>query len=213
MTELIAIPSPGVPLVYGEPGDPLVIVLHDWYGRLPWLEPYAEALASRGGFRVAVLDLYDGMATVDREGAEQLSDALDLDTAMATLTDVIDAERAAGSERVGLIGFSLGTWVALHAAQRGLVDAVVAYYGTGPTGILPAPVLMHLAEVDEFEPTADTDAYIAQLKSDGTPVTVHTYAGTEHNFANATVPGLAEERSAALAFARTTVFLETQLAS
>jgi carboxymethylenebutenolidase len=213
MAELIPIPSPGVPLYYGDPGDPLVVVLHDWYGRLPWLEPYAEALASRGGFRVVVPDLYDGVATVAREGAEQLSDALDGDSALALIGNIIDAERATGSDRVGVVGFSLGAWLALQAAQAGLVDAAVIYYGTGPDGIIPAPLLFHLAETDEFEPTDDTDAYLARLKGDGTPVTSHTYVGTEHNFANATVPALVDERSAALAFARTTVFLETQLAS
>jgi carboxymethylenebutenolidase len=213
MAELIPIPSPGIPLYYGDPGDPLVVVLHDWYGRLPWLESYAEALASRGGFRVVVPDLYDGVAAVGREGAEQLSDALDGDSALALIGNIIDAERATGSDRVGLVGFSLGAWLALQAAQAGLVDAAVVYYGTGPDGIIPAPLLFHLAETDEFEPTQDTDAYLARLKGDGTPVTSHTYVGTEHNFANATVPALVDERSAALAFARTTVFLETQLAS
>jgi len=65
VTELIPIPSPGVPLLFGEPGAPVVVVVHDWYGRLPWLTPYAEALAGRGGFRVIVPDLYDGAATDD----------------------------------------------------------------------------------------------------------------------------------------------------
>jgi carboxymethylenebutenolidase len=208
---LVEIPSPGIPLFYGDVGAPLVVILHDWYGRLPWIEPYAQALADRGALRVVVPDLYGGVATVERDQAEKLSDALDAEAALGIVADVIGSERANGSQRVGLIGFSLGAWLALQGAQRGMVDAAVIYYGTGPDGIIPAPLLFHLAETDEFEPTDDTDAYLARLKSDGTPVTSHTYAGTEHNFANATVPGLVDTRSAALAFARTTVFLEAQL--
>ena len=78
MPELVPIPSPGIPLEYGEVGDPLVVVLHDKYGRLPWLEPFAAALADRGGFRVLVPDFYDGVATTDGDDAAAL---------MARLTD------------------------------------------------------------------------------------------------------------------------------
>ena len=64
MAELVPIPSPGVPLYYGLPGSPLVVMAHDWYGRLPWLEPYAEALSGQG-YRVVVPDFYEGVCTVD----------------------------------------------------------------------------------------------------------------------------------------------------
>ncbi|MES1170318.1 MAG: dienelactone hydrolase, partial [Leifsonia sp.] len=83
MAELVPIPSPGIPLVFGEAGAPIVAILHDMYGRLPWLEPYAEALANRGGFRVVVPDFYDGVATTESGDARTL---------MRDLTDA----RAAG---------------------------------------------------------------------------------------------------------------------
>ena len=76
MAELIPIPSPGVPLLFGEPGSPVVVVVPDAYGRLPWLTPYAEALANRGGFRVIVPDLYNGVATDDEHQADILLDQL-----------------------------------------------------------------------------------------------------------------------------------------
>ena len=57
-------PHPGVTLEFGEPGRPVVVLVHDDHGRLPWLDQYALALA-RAGFHVLVPDLYDGRGTLD----------------------------------------------------------------------------------------------------------------------------------------------------
>ncbi len=216
MAELVPIPSPGVPLTYGDRGAPIVIVLHDMYGRLPWLEPYAEALANRGGFRVIVPDFYDGVATTDSGEGRALMAALSDGAAAGILDAAIDSERGQGedAQRVGLIGFSMGGRIALHAAQEGLADAVVAYYaslGAADPGIVPCPVLLHLAEEDTWADGAEPDTFAARLRDDGTPVVSHTYAGTLHSFANATLRERVDGRAAALAFARTTVFLESRL--
>jgi carboxymethylenebutenolidase len=213
MPDLVPIPSPGVPVYYGDSGSPLVVLLHDWYGRLPGLEPYAQALA-RVGFRVAVPDLYDGVCTVDAGDAEGLADALDLATSLDLIDDVIRDARAEGSERVGVVGFSMGGNLALLHAQGGGADAVVAYYAGLPEsahGLIPNPVLLHLAEFDAYERDEDLDAFIARLKEHGTPVTDHTYIGTEHSFANATIPAFFDANASALAYARTASFLEKYL--
>ena len=216
MAELIPIPSPGVPLSYGDIGAPIAVILHDMYGRLPWLEPFAEALANRGGLRVLVPDFYDGVATTERDDARALMAALTDASAAAILSSAIEAERGDGvdAQRVGLVGFSMGGSIALRAAQAGLADAVVAYYATlGPDepGIVPCPVLLHLAEEDSWRDGADPETFAARLRDDGTPVTAHTYLGTLHSFANATLREKVDGRAAALAFARTTVFLESRL--
>jgi carboxymethylenebutenolidase len=216
MAELVPIPSPGVPLTYGDVGAPIVVILHDMYGRLPWLEPYAEALANRGGMRVLVPDLYDGVATTEAQDARALMAALTPESAGGILSSAIDAERGDGvdAQRVGIIGFSMGGGIALRAAQAGLADAVVAYDATlGPDepGIVPCPVLLHLAEEDSWRDGADPETFAARLRDDGTPVATHTYVGTVHSFANATLREKVDGRAAALAFARTTVFLESRL--
>lgn len=216
MAELVPIPSPGIPLAYGDVGAPIVVILHDKYGRLPWIEPYAVALANRGGVRVLVPDFYDGYATTVSEDATGLMRALTHDAAHRILNSAIDAERGDGidAQRVGLIGFSMGGGIALRAAQEGLADAVVAYYATlGPDepGIVPCPVLLHLAEEDTWRDGADPETFAARLREDGTPITVHSYVGTLHSFANASLRERVDGRAAALAFARTTVFLESRL--
>ena len=213
MSELVPIPSPGEPLFYGEPGNPVVVVIHDMYGRLPGLEPFAMALASRG-FRVAVPDLYQGVCTVDTASAQELMGNLDIGTALAELDDAIAVAQETGVERVGLVGFSLGGWLALLHAQAGAADAVVAYYASlaeQDHGVIPAPVLLHWAETDEWEPGEEPSLLVARLKDHGTPVTQHTYLATKHSFANASLPGRVDAQAAALAFARTAVFLEGHL--
>ena len=213
MSELVPIPSPGEPLFYGEPGNPVVVVIHDMYGRLPWLEPFATALASRG-FRVAVPDLYEGVCTVDTASAQELMGNLDIGTALAEVDDAIAVAQETGVERVGLVGFSLGGWLALLHAQAGSADAVVAYYASlaeQDHGVIPAPVLLHWAETDDWDPGEEPSSLVARLKDHGTPVTQHTYLATKHSFANASLPERVNAQAAALAFARTAVFLEGHL--
>ena len=204
------VPSPGETLRFGEAERPLVVVVHDWYGRLPAIGEYGAAIADRG-FRVAVPDLYDGVGTTDTAVAEHLMSELELESALARIDDAV--AEAAGA-RVGVVGFSVGGWLALAHAQTGAVDAVAAYYSTlGPqtAAVLPCPVLLHFAEVDEWDDDEDPASFVARLQDHGTPVTRHDYAGTLHSFANAAIPDLYEPRAAALALERTVAFLQREL--
>jgi carboxymethylenebutenolidase len=212
MSDLTPFPS-AASLVYGEQGSPLVIVLHDWYGRLPWLQPYAEGLARRG-FRVVVPDLFNGASAGNETEAAGLMQELDLRTALAQIDETIATARAQGSARVGVIGFSMGGWLTLLHAQGGSADAVVAYYASlraSEQGLIPCPVLLQLAEVDEWAETEDPESFVDRAKDHGTPITQFTYSGTQHSFANADLPELVDPRAAALAFARTVSFLEEYL--
>jgi carboxymethylenebutenolidase len=213
MSQLVPIPSPGIPLHFGDRGNPLVVVVHDWYGRLPWLESYAKALSAQG-YRVVVPDLYAGFATLDSAEAEGLMGQLDVAGSLAELDDIIATARAEGSRRVGVVGFSLGGWLTLLHAQSGAADAVVAYYatlGAAQHGIVPCPVLLHLAEVDDWDEGEDPESFIDRLKDHGTPISEQTYPGTVHSFANATITDRVDVNAAALAFARTSSFLEDHL--
>lgn len=213
MSELVPIPSPGVPMHYGQTGHPLVIVVHDWFGRLPGLEFYAEALA-RAGFRVVVPDLYDGVATTQAATAQQLLDGLDVARSLEILDEIVQTAREQGSERVGLVGFSVGGWLALLHAQGGSADAVVAYYASLTDvdhGVIPCSVQLHLAERDDWEASQEPDEFVARLKDHGTPVSQFTYLGTSHGFANATVHDNLDTQASALAYARVARFLEDLL--
>lgn len=213
MSDLIPVPSPGVPVYVGEPGNPLVVLVHDYFGRLPGLLDIADLLAHEGFF-VAVPDLLNGVATRTAADAEILMNDLDVGIALAELDDIIGDSRANGSDKVGIVGFSMGGWLSLLHAQGGSADAVVAYYASlGPSdhGVLPAPVLLHYAEADEWGEGDDPESFIERLQEHGTPVVEHVYLGTEHSFANSEIGATYNPRAAELANQRTVRFLLNHL--
>jgi carboxymethylenebutenolidase len=213
MSDTIPIPSPGVPVYVGMAGGPLVVLVHDYYGRLPGLELIADSLA-REGFYVAIPDLYNGVATTSAPEAEKLMADLDVGIALAELDDIIVDARARSAEKVGVVGFSMGGWLTLLHAQGGAADAAVAYYASlGPNdhGVIPAPVLLHYAESDAWGEGEDPVSFIERLHEHGTPVTDHVYLGTEHSFANSDIESSYDHRAAELANARTTRFLLSHL--
>jgi carboxymethylenebutenolidase len=218
MAEFVEIPSPGWPLQFGEPGRPGIVIVHDSYGRLPYLEAYGRALAAQGFF-VLLPDLFGGVATVDAAGADELQAALDPGFAAAALEDAVALARTPEGPhgehaRVGVIGLGLGGRLALRLAQSGAADAVVVYYallGDDEGGVIPCPVLLHRAEDTSWTQGVDPDTFVSRLKEHGTPVTQHSYLGTREGFANATMLELLDKNAAALAFARSTYFLQAQL--
>jgi carboxymethylenebutenolidase len=213
VSELFSIPSPGEPLWWGEQGDPLVILVHDWYGRLPWLESVG-ALLAREGFRVAVPDLYPGVATASADTAAAMMAGLDIRRSLGLLDGIVATARGEGSARVAVAGFSMGGRIALLHAQGGLADAAVAFYATlGPQdhGVIPCPLMLHFAELDRWGAREDPDDFIRRLGAHGTPVIDHHYPGTRHSFANGSIPGLLDARSAQLAFTRSASFLREYL--
>jgi carboxymethylenebutenolidase len=213
MSDLIPVPSPGVPVYVGMQGGPLVVLVHDYFGRLPGLLRIADLLA-REGFFVAIPDLFNGVATRAVTEAENLMGGLDVGIALAELDDIINDSRAGNLQKVGVVGFSMGGWLSLLHAQGGAADAVVAYYSSlapADHGVLPAPVLLHYAESDEWGEGEDPVSFIERLHEHGTPVTDHVYLGTQHSFANSEIAGLYNARAAELANQRTVRFLLSHL--
>lgn len=198
---------------YGQTGTPLVVVLHDGFGRLPWLEGVAQELV-REGLQVAVPDFFEGRTALDEAGARILTETIDIAAALAVIDDIVDEARLYGTEKVGELGFSAGGWLALLHAQGGEVDAVTAYYASISEthhGIIPCPLLLQYAEIDDWEYGGDTESFWARLEDHGTPVSHFSYVATRHHFANASIRETTEPNAAALALARTSAFFAAHL--
>ncbi|MFC5932069.1 dienelactone hydrolase family protein [Cryobacterium melibiosiphilum] len=205
---LISIASRGTTLEYGMPGQPLVILLHDWYGRLSSMDDYGIPLAQRG-FHVLVPDLFNGWAATNASDAAGLLDRLNPSTALNIIGELIHSGRTHGAPRVGLVGFSVGGWLALLLAQSGSLDAVVAYdavLNDIEPGVLPCPVQLHFAGMNGPDP----EPFVARLLADGTALERFDDFTAAHSFASTSISTLTTQ-SDALAFARTTQFLERYL--
>lgn len=213
MQDIFEIENGGITNYYGVAGDPLVLVLHDWYGRLEPLAPLAQAIANQG-YYVAVPDFFGGVATLSDASAESLVDQLNADAALAAIVRIVEDARASGSSRVGFLGFSLGGWLALGAAQLGIADAVIAYYSIlddASHGIIPAPVMLHIVEDDPWTPTDETDTFVHRLLDAKTTVVNHIYRDVKHNFANAAITDKVDVSAAQLAYSRSVLFLNDHL--
>jgi carboxymethylenebutenolidase len=200
-----------------ESPGPAVIVVHDYFGALPHVRELCDALA-QAGFTALGPDLYDGMATTDPDRAEVLLRRLDVSRSRSLLTVAARQLRAhpkVQPERVGAVGFSAGGWLALLTATGGVLDAVVAYYaalGPGEQAPIPCPVMLHFAEVDEWDPPDLPATFTTRLRAAGTLVIDRTWPGTEHAFANADVPAW-RPGPATAAWAETVGFLARHLRS
>jgi carboxymethylenebutenolidase len=190
-----------------------VVVAHDWYGHLPHLRQRCDLLAASGLSALAP-DLYDGRTTSDPAEAESLFRALDVDLARDRLLAAVAHLRRLGAARVGIIGYSMGGWLALLLSASGVVEALVAYYAAlepEEWSPIPCPVQLHLAEIDDWDPPEAPEAYAEWLHASGTRLETHRYPAARHGFANGDLPafhaGLAD-----LAWTRTVRFLGGHLA-
>jgi carboxymethylenebutenolidase len=168
-----------------------VLVVHDWYGLLPHVRDACDELAAAGLVALAP-DLYGGRTAADPEQAEALAEGLDRAAVPARLSEATGTLRArVDGGPVGVLGWSLGWSYAVGQATRGDVDAAAIYYAAGDeddAARIRCPVLLHLAEHDEFDPPELYQGFVDALRAAGTEVEVHTWPGTEHSFANRDVP-------------------------
>ena len=180
---------------------PAVVVLQELFGVNADIRKTCDELAEQGFIAIAP-DLFwrqepgvDLNHWSDAEWKKGLALYAAYDRNKGVL-DIVDTAHAAGqldgaSGKVGVMGFCLGGLMAFLAAARAKIDAAVAYHG-GDTekyldeaGGITAPMLMHLAEEDEFI-SKDAQAKIKAALSDKPNVEVYSYPGCNHAFARHT---------------------------
>lgn len=194
---------------------PGVLVLHPWWGLNDTIKAVCDRLANEG-FVACAPDLYHGQVAVTIEEAEWLSSKLGAESAKADIAEAVKllSERA-GSEGLGVIGFSLGAYFALglSGAEPERIRAVALFYGTGP-GDYPqakAAYLGHFAQVDDYEPESEVKGLETALRNSGRPVTFYRYEGVGHWFFEPDRPDAYNPAAAQLAWERTVSFLRETL--
>src|SRR6202451_2094464 len=205
---------------------PAVVVLQELFGVNADIRKHCDELAEQGFLAVAP-DLFwrqepgvDLSVTSDADWAHglRLYAAYNRDAGATDVKDTVNAVRNLKecNSKVALLGYCLGAlMVFLTAVRNSGVDAAVAYHGGDTEKYLAevdglrAPLLMHLAEEDEFiskSAQAEIKAALARKPNS----TVYSYPGECHAFTR--LNGAHYNASAAvLANGRTSEFLNQQL--
>ena len=205
-------------------GTPGVVVLHAWWGLTEPFRQVCDRLAE-AGFVALAPDLYRGKTTASVEEADALGSALDeqaerwrgdIRGAVRFLSQNKAATERASSDKVALLGFSLGGAYALDLSVQ-LADeiaAVVVFYDAY-TGLeyswSQAAYLCHYAEDDSYVPTAKVARLERELQEAGRSAAVYTYPGTRHWFFEGNRPDAYNAEAATLAWERTLAFLNSEL--
>src|SRR5271167_3887633 len=204
---------------------PAVVVLHEVFGVNADIRKTCDELAEQGFIAVAP-DLFwrqepgvdlSVTAEPDWQHGLRLNQAYDRDAGARDVKDTANAvaKLPGCTGRVAVLGYCLGGLMTFLTAVRYGVDVAVVYHGgdtekyLGEVDGLRAPLLMHLAEEDEFI-SKPAQAEIKNALASKPKATVYTYPGQNHAFArhNGTHYNAA---AAALANGRTSEFLHQQL--
>jgi carboxymethylenebutenolidase len=137
-----------------------VLVLHAWWGLTSVFTDVCDRLAGAGYVALAP-SLFPGEATAATiDEAEALLAAHDeatvVEPVVQAAVEQLRGLSAVTGPQIGVIGFSLGAYWALHLSQMRPDDvgAVVTIYGTddGDYRTARAAYLGHFAEQDDYEP-------------------------------------------------------------
>jgi dienelactone hydrolase len=181
----------------GAEASPAVVLLHSCNGN--WLkldERWGKLIASWGYVTLAV-DSFGPRGlknTCAGEGPPDL--AFDGYRALKFLVQrpIVDPDR------VAVVGFSQGGWIALNSVERGAVErssrnkfrAAAAFYPRcrGVNGNMTVPTLVLVGELDDWTPAGDCrnlvegrdDWGISRQKDGGVPIRLVVYPGAYHAF-------------------------------
>ena len=177
---------------------PAVVVIQEIFGVNQVMRDVCDQLAAQG-FVAVCPDLFwriePGIDITDQSEAEwkrafELFNAFDVDAGVHDIAATIAATRALPgvSGKVGAVGYCLGGLLAFLTATRTDADASVSYYGVGTekhvaeVEKLARPLLIHIAEEDQFVPKEAQKVILDALK-DHPQIEIHTYPGRDHAFA------------------------------
>ncbi|HUY80429.1 MAG TPA: dienelactone hydrolase family protein [Acidobacteriaceae bacterium] len=176
----------------GAGAHPAIVVIHEWWGLVPWVKDQAAELAAQGYVTLAV-DLYRGQSTTDPKVAMGLMRGLppergvrDLLAAVHYLTGL----KAVDAKRMGAVGWCMGGG---YAARLAVADpnlkAVAINYGELPTDRaslekIHAAVLGNFGGQDRVVTPQEADAFTQALRGMGKQVDIKFYPDAGHAFEN-----------------------------
>jgi carboxymethylenebutenolidase len=177
---------------------PCILVIQEIFGVNKVMRDIADGFAAQG-YAALCPDLFwrqePGIQITDKTEAEwarafQLYQGFDeakgVDDLKATLAHLRTLPACTG--KVAAVGYCLGGKLAYLMATRSDAECSVGYYGVGidkalgEAGKIARPLMLHIAEQDQFCPPEAQQAIKAALGRNPN-VTIHSYPGVDHAFA------------------------------
>ncbi|MBU6397195.1 MAG: dienelactone hydrolase family protein [Rhodospirillales bacterium] len=198
-----------------------IVVIQEIFGVNDSLRETAQNLAAQGFIAIAP-DLFwrlkPGVNLSDKTEAEWkravgLMQRFDQDKGVEDLKTTLAAARKLPgcNGNAGTIGYCLGGRLAVMMAGRSDADVNVSYYGVALDNLLPefatikAPLMLHIAELDEFFPAEGRDKLLESIEENDW-VDAFIYPAAHHAFARAASAHY-DARAATIANGRTTELL------
>lgn len=191
----MARPSAPPPGVKNMPG---IVLIQEIFGVNDVMRRLADDYAKQG-YVVLCPDLFwrikPGIQITDKTQQEwdlafSLFQRFDQNKGVEDLSSTMDElRRTPGcSGRVGAVGYCLGGKLAYMMSTRTTIDVAVGFYPVAIDAALneapkiKKPLMLHIAEEDQFVPHDVQDKIVANLGKNPL-VTLHKYAGMNHAFA------------------------------
>jgi carboxymethylenebutenolidase len=198
---------------------PALVVIHEYWGLVPWVKEQAAKLSDQGYVTLAV-DLYRGKATDSPEVAHELMRGLPEDRANRDLLAAVQylkSQKKVNPAKIGSIGWCMGGGYSLDLAIADpMLAADVINYGhlaTDPARLqqIHAPILGLFGAQDKGIPPADVRKFEQDLKQTGKKIDVTIYPDAGHAFENPNNKTGYRAKDAADAWNRTIEFLAANL--
>ncbi len=175
---------------------PGVLVVHEWWGHNDYARKRARMLAEMGYLALAV-DMYG-----DGKTANHPDDAKQFMLAVTSNMDVLKARFNAGlkylqgsrivePDNIAALGYCFGGAVVLNMARLGTdLKGVVSYHGSLGTatpaepGKVKARIAVFTGADDPMIPSAQIDAFKAEMDKAKVNYTLTVYPGARHSFTN-----------------------------
>lgn len=164
-----------------------VLLLHDWWGLQPYNREWAERLAE-AGFRVLLVDLYDGHQPQSAAEAGEWMRNLNQPLADGKLLTAL-SELKRHHSRIAVLGWSFGGLQAQYAAQLDpqAVNATIFFYSRVLTDSaqltrLTGPVLGIFSETECTWPEKQRH-WESAMQAAGTPFESYSFEA-DHGFVN-----------------------------
>ena len=173
---------------------PLVVIVHEWWGRTPYIEDRSYML-NQEGFATLAVDLYGNNQTVGPPSeAQSLATPFYQNPRLGfgRLKRFVDAAKAdprVDSSRIFVIGYCFGGTQALNFARAGeSVKGVVSFHGGLAAGIpangIQARILAFNGLADPMVPAKERKAFEKEMKAAKADLKVFSYQGATHAFTN-----------------------------